>query len=90
MSQIAARLFTAERLSAIHAAELAAYTTGINAVLEACARGNRNPKRHLCFLVTPKGLFLAWSEDDDREGPAPRGAITAKDEDDKVFQVLGI
>jgi hypothetical protein len=89
-TQIAARLFSAERVSSLHDAELGAYTRAINAVLDGCERSNRNPRLHLCFLVTPKGLFLAWSEDDDREGPAPRGAVTALNEDDKVFEALGI
>jgi hypothetical protein len=89
-TQIAARLFGAERLSSLHDAELGAFTKAINAVLDGCEKTNRNPKRHLCFLVTPKGLFLAWSEDDDRDGPAPRGAVTAADDEDKVFQALGI
>jgi len=89
-TQIVAQCLKAERPSLIHDARLAEYTDRINALLTSYDRNNRNPTRRLCLLVTPKGLFLAWSTDDDREGPPPRGAVTAEASDDRVFEALGI
>jgi hypothetical protein len=89
-TQIVARFFTAERPSPIHDATLAEYTNRINAVLDRCDKATRTARVGLSFLVTPLGLFLALSGDDDREGPPPRGAVTAEDSDVKVLQALGI
>jgi hypothetical protein len=87
-TQKVSRLLAAERPSPIHDAELQRYTARINAVLDTFAK--RNPRLVLSLFVTPKGLFLAWSEDDDREGPLPRGAVTALHEEEIVLQALGI
>jgi hypothetical protein len=87
-TQITARLMNAERPSPIHDAELAEQTLRINAVLDRYQRAN--PRFVLSLFVTPKGLFLAWSTDDNRDGPLPRGAITALDSDDRVNEALGI
>jgi hypothetical protein len=87
-TQLAPRLINAQVLSPIHDAELAEQTLRINAVLDRYQRAN--PRFVLSLFVTPKGLFLAWSTDDNRIGLLPRGAITALDSDDRVNEALGI
>jgi hypothetical protein len=89
-TQLAGRLLNADRLSGIHDAELKGYTDRLNSVFDRYAKGNRNPGQNLSLLVTPKGLFLAWSGDDDSEGQIPRGAITALHDEEQILQALGI
>lgn len=89
-TQKVARLLEAQNLSSVHDAELRTYTNRVNAILDDCARRRRDPKDVLSLMVTPKGLFLAWSQNDDSEGPLPRGAITALHEKELIYQALGI
>ena len=71
----------AKRLSSFHDAELAQVTKELNAILERVGKNNKNAKRKLAFLNTPKGLFLAWSE---------YGDITPYDDDAKIEKALGL
>jgi len=89
-TQSVGRLLNADRLSSIHDAELQARTNQINALFSECEKGKKNPRHQLSLMVTPKGLFLAWSEDDDTKSPLPKGAITAESEPEKIYQALGI
>ena len=89
-SQEVGRLLNAASLSPAHDRVLEDYTNRINSILDQAAKSRKGLKLQLSLLVTPRGLFLAWSEDDDTGGPLPKGAITADDDEEKVLQALGI
>ena len=90
VGQIAARLVTPVRQSRIHDSDLQARTTEINDLLADYARKSKNPKLSLAFLVTPNGLFLAWTENSDIQPPFPEGTITSQSDSKAIARVLGI
>jgi hypothetical protein len=78
-TQLAAALLNADTLTPSHDRMLADYTNRINAILVEAAKHRSAPDRVLSLLVTPEGLLLAWSRDDNGTGPLPKGSITSHD-----------
>lgn len=89
-TQGVATLLRPENPSAIHDATLVECTDQINALLDACAVGNTDPRVSLALLSTPPGLFLAWTVNDDSGQPNPPGAITPLSPPDKIYKALGL
>jgi hypothetical protein len=74
-----AKFAVAQKLSPFHDAELQQCTKEINALLAGVKK--KKPGRELCTLLTPKGLFLAWTSHD---------AVSAYDDEAKLNKALGL
>jgi hypothetical protein len=71
----------AKRLTPFHDAELAQCTKDINSLLGRVEKNNKDQKRNLSILETPKGLFLAWVE---------HRSISPYDEKTDIERALGL
>jgi hypothetical protein len=68
-------------ISSFHDSELAECTKQINAIFAKVVKNNKDPKRKLALLDTPKGLLLAWSE---------YGVIGPDDDENEIEKALGL
>jgi hypothetical protein len=76
-TQLVASLLRADTLTPSHDSVMADYTNRINAILDEATKHKQNPKHVLSLLVTPDGLLLAWSQDDNSTGPLPKGSVVS-------------
>ena len=60
---VADALVTVVELTQAHDEDLARVTEEINKILAAVRAKNKYKKRHLSFLITHKGPFLAWTQE---------------------------
>jgi hypothetical protein len=78
--QLLAKFREPARLTQFHDESLAQVTRDINALLSKTQRANKDSKRELAIISTPRGPMLAWTR---------HGVVSPDDEDAKIEKALG-